>query len=152
MAQSTMISIGRWWTELSPAEQLTFIHYLQLRCRRNLIEPQSKLDFVQNVCLRIFDPEEGNGEINQESIADLTRPYGYGPGQVLIITKHLFDEFQTALSIKQAIKLMGLSEKDVDHVRTLCRHKTISASKNRFGHWRILPSSITNHLIPNRLL
>jgi len=147
-----MFSIGPWWTRLSRAEQSTFINYLKVLCARKLITDANKAAFVENVCLRVLDPEEGNGEINQSAIADLTAVYGYSAGMVLIVTKHLFDQFMTPISAKEAARLMNIDMRNIDDIRALCRKGTLTAHKNPRGHWLITPASVINHIMPNRWL
>ena len=152
MSQNTMLPVGRWWTEVSDATQQSVKNYISILCQRNLIHPTNKAGFVQDVCLRVLSGEEGDGEINQNTIADISANYGYASSQILIVLKHLFDQFLQPVSIKEAAVLMNIPSKKIDSIRALCRDQILTAHKNSAGHWRITPQSIVDHMVPNRLL
>ncbi len=144
--QFTTISMGTWWTELAKDTQNSFIAYAEAACANGLVEPQKKAEFIVNVCLRVLRPEEGDGNINETTIADLARAAGYYEGQVLIFTKHLFDRFKQPVSTKEAAKLLA-GFADIREIQTLCRQGRLLANKNQMKHWRIDPESIIDYLL-----
>ena len=144
--QFTTISMGTWWTELSPDTQRAFIVYTEVACANGLVQPPQRAKFMTDICLRVLRPEEGDGDINETTIADLARAAGYYEGQVIIFTKHLFDRFKQPTDTKEAAKLLtGFA--DIREIQALCRQGRLLANKNRLKHWRIDQESIIDYLL-----
>ncbi len=144
--QFSTMSMGKWWTELSPDTQRAFMIYIEVACANGLVQPPQRAKFMTDICLRVLNPEEGNGEINESNIADLARTDGYNEGHVVIFTKHLFDRFKAPTDTKEAARLLtGFA--DIREIQTLCRKGRLLANKNRLKHWRIDQESIIDYLL-----